>query len=74
MHFISWFQQSIRMGLLKITFYGGFEYVENTSMFTHGLIIKYDKFSDFGHALMVNVGYPEYLQPLHKVIIWKTGN
>ena len=35
-------------------------------MFTYNFITKYDKFSDFGYALIINVDYPEYLQKLHK--------
>ena len=35
-------------------------------MFTYNFITKYDKFSDFGYALIINVDYPEYLQQLHR--------
>ena len=41
-------------------------YVEDMSVFTHDFIIDYDKFSDFGDTLIVDIDYPEYLQPLHK--------
>ena len=42
--------------------YGGFDYVEDISIFTHGSIINYDKFSYFGYTLIVHVGYPESLK------------
>lgn len=35
-------------------------------MFTNDSVINYDKFSDFVYTLIVDIDYPEYLQPLHK--------
>ena len=38
---------------------GGFEYVEDISIFTHDFIINYCKFSVFGSTLIVDADYPE---------------
>ena len=47
--------------------YDEFEFVEDISVFTHDVIINYDKFSDLGYRLVVGVYYPEHLQPsLHE--------
>ena len=44
--------------LRLLLYYGGFEYVQNTSVFAHEFIMNYD--------LIADVDYPEYLQRLHK--------
>ena len=50
--------------------YGGFEYVENISIFTTDFTINYYKNSDFDFTLLVDVASPEYLQPLHKNLLF----
>ena len=35
-------------------------------MFTRNVIINYDENSDFSRTLLVDIDYPEYLQPLNK--------
>ena len=34
------------------------DYVEDISVFTLGFIINYNKFSDFGYTLIVDINYP----------------
>ena len=56
--------------LMKIYPYGRFDHVEDISIFTNDFVINYNKNSDFGYTLIVYVDYPEYLQPLHKDLLF----
>ena len=47
--------------------YGGHEY-EDISIFTPNFIVNYDEDSDIGYTLLVDVGYPDHLHPLHKYL------
>ena len=40
-------------------------FIKNISLFPNDNIENYDKLSVFGYALIVDIDYPEYLQPLH---------
>ena len=46
--------------------YGEFEYVRDISIFTQDFKTSYDKNSDFGYTLVVDVDYPEYLQVFYR--------
>lgn len=39
----------------------------------HDFIVSYNKKSDFGYTLIVDVDYPEYLQPLHRDLSFAPG-
>ena len=44
--------------------YRGFEFVE------YEFIMNYNKDSDIGYILMIDVQYPVYLQPLHRDLLF----
>ena len=46
---------------------------KNISIFMHDFIVSYNKKSDFGYTLIVDVDYPEYLQPLHRDLSFAPG-
>ena len=46
---------------------------KNISIFMHDFVISYNKKSDFGYTLIVDVDYPEYLQPLHRDLSFAPG-
>lgn len=52
------FKNHCGWSLWLLLYYGGFEYVQNTSVFAQEFIMNYD--------LIVVADYPEYLQQLHK--------
>ena len=49
--------------------FGRFDYVENTAMLKHDIIINYDKNSNFCYTLLVNIDFPESVQKVHEDLL-----
>lgn len=62
------FKQYGRIFLQSVPF-GRFDYVENTSMLKHDIIINYDKNSNFCYTLFVNIDFPESVQKVHEDLL-----